>query len=251
MIKVLINGINGKMGQIILKQIEKDNDLKMVVGVDIKEVNDNQYPIYQNIKEVIDEVDIIIDFSIPYATFKALEYAKEKNLPIIIATTGFTKEEEELIKEYSKFIPVFKESNMAYTIHLIADIISKLAVILDNSDIEIIETHHNKKIDAPSGTALALADSINKVFKDKLNYEYNRHDKHIKRENGEIGIHSIRGKNEIGSHSIIFFRDNETIEITHKALNRIIYADGVIKIAKELVKKDKGYYIMKDIINDE
>ena len=238
MINVLINGINGKMGQVLLNEINNTENMKVVAGIS---KNDN----YSDIKE---KVDVIIDFSSPEGTLNILEYAKKNNIPTVIATTGFTKEEQDKIIEYSKKIPVFQSSNMSFEINLMCDIVAKLAKQLTNSDIEIVETHHRNKVDAPSGTALMLANSINNT--NDREYVYERHSKKQKRTDREIGISSIRGGTEVGKHSVFFFGDNESFEITHTVNSRSIFAKGAIKAAKYLIKQPKGFYNMENIIKE-
>ncbi len=163
---------------------------------------------------------------------------------------GFTDEQQSLIKKYSEVIPIFKSANMSYDINIMSDLVSKLAVLLKDSDIEIIETHHNKKVDSPSGTALILADSINCALGNTMEYEYNRHEKHNPRSKKEIGIHSIRGGTEVGKHSVIFFGENESLEITHTVTSRSIFANGALKAAEFIITKQNGLYDMKDLINN-
>ena len=164
MINVLINGCNGKMGQELAKSIERNDNFKTICGVDRIDTGDNKFPVYTDISQIIEEPDIIIDFSIPNATLSILEYAKNKKIPIVIATTGFTDEEFSKIKEFSKIIPIFHSSNMSFEVSLMNHIVSEITKYLKNNDIEIIETHHNRKVDAPSGTALTLANTINSTL---------------------------------------------------------------------------------------
>ena len=192
--------------------------------------------------------DVIIDFSIPEATFTILEFAIKNKIPVVIATTGFSHEEILKIKEYSKIIPIFMSSNMSYEINLMSKILADLAIKLPNSDIEIVETHHNRKIDSPSGTALLLANSINEALDNEMTYEYNRHSKREKRNKKEIGIHSIRGGNEVGKHTVIFFGENESFEITHNVLSRGVFADGAIKAAFYLLAQPEGFYNMNNLL---
>ena len=246
--KVLINGCNGKMGQEVAKQVKLSQDMEVVCGVDKIDTGDNFFPVFTKIQEIDIIPDVIIDFSIPQATFSILEFAKQKKIPIVIATTGFTDGDIKKIEKYSEAIPVFRSSNMSFEINVMAKLVSDLATRLENSDIEIIETHHNRKIDSPSGTALILADSINNSLDNKMNYEYNRHEKREKRSKNEIGIHSIRGGTEVGKHSVIFFGDNESFEITHTCTSRSVFARGAIKAAKYIMLKDNGIYSMDDLI---
>ena len=247
MLKVLINGINGRMGQEVLNQINLSNDFEVCCGVD-KFNNNLNVPTYTDINSIKEKPDIIIDFSIPEASMNILEFAKSKNIPIVIATTGFTDEQLSIIENYSKIIPIFRSGNMSYEVNLMADIVSKLALQLKDSDIEIIETHHRNKIDSPSGTALILADSINNALNNEMDYQYNRHSVRQIRPDKEIGIHSIRGGTEVGKHTVLFLGENETFEITHTVTSRSIFAKGSLKAAKFLVNQEAGLYNMKNVI---
>ena len=247
MIKVLINGCNGKMGQVVAEEVFKNDDFDVLCGVDRIDTGDNKFPVFTNVSEIREKPDVIIDFSIPIATLNILEYAKNNNIPVVIATTGFSDEELEKISEYSKFIPVFRSANMSYEINLMAQVVAKMATLLRNSDIEIVETHHNRKVDAPSGTALLLANSINEALDNSMVYEYDRHSKREKRSKNEIGMHAIRGGNVVGKHSVLFFSENESFEITHNVTSRSVFADGALKAAKFLINKNPGLYNMKNM----
>jgi 4-hydroxy-tetrahydrodipicolinate reductase len=236
------------MGQEVLKQINNSDKFSVIAGVDITSIDTRCFPIYNNVSEIKEKPDVIIDFSVPKASLKILEYASKKHIPIVIATTGLSEEDMNIVKKEANNLPIFKSANMSYEINLMADIVSKLATQLQDSDIEIIETHHNKKIDSPSGTALILADKINDALGDKMNYEYNRHEKHEPRSKKEIGIHSIRGGTEVGKHTVIFFGENESLEITHNVTSRSIFAKGALKAAKFIVEQKNGLYDMKDLI---
>ena len=248
MIKVLINGCNGKMGQEVAKQVDKTEGFTVLSGVDRLDTGDNKFPVYTLYENITEVPDIIIDFSVPEATFKALEFASKNNIPIVIATTGFTDEQTNKIKEYSKTIPIFKSANMSFEINLMAKIVAQMATLINDADIEIVEAHHNRKIDAPSGTALLLADSINSALDNKMNYEYNRHAKREKRSKNEIGIHSIRGGNIVGKHTVSFYSDDEYFEITHNVSSRSVFAKGAVKAADFLVHKAPGLYDMNNLI---
>ena len=247
MLKVLINGINGRMGQEVLNQVNLSSDFEVCCGVD-KFDNNLEFPTYTDINLIKEIPDIIIDFSIPEACMNILEFAKEKNIPIVIATTGFSDEQLSIIEDYSKVIPIFRSGNMSYEINIMADIVSKLATQLKDSDIEIVETHHRNKIDSPSGTALILADSINNSLNNEMAYQYNRHSVRQKRPDKEIGIHSIRGGTEVGKHTVLFLGENETLEITHTVTSRSIFAKGSLKAAKFLINQEAGLYNMKNLI---
>lgn len=248
MIKILINGCNGKMGQEVAKIVNSDNDCVLVGGVDKENTGEFTFPVYTDYKMIEDKPDVIIDFSIPVATMNILDYAKEEHIPIVIATTGFSVDQEAEIKSASEVIPVFKSANMSFDINLMSRIVANLAKQLSDNDIEIIETHHNRKIDSPSGTAMLLADSINEALDNSMTYEFNRHDKHEKRSKKEIGISSVRGGNIVGEHSVIFFSENESFEIKHTSYSRSVFADGSVKAAKFMAdKQGAGFFNMNDM----
>ena len=245
---VLINGADGKMGNELFNVIKNRKDFNVVCGVDKVVNNEKEFPIYSNIEDIEEKVDVIIDFSVPVATFKILKYAVTNKIPIVIATTGFTKQEIEQIKEFSKEIPIFRSSNMSLDINLMAKIVGEVAKVLSDTDIEIVETHHNRKIDAPSGTAILLANAINDVLKEKKTYDFDRMQRREARKKDEIGFSSIRGGNIVGEHSVKFFGDNEELEITHKAYSRRVFAQGALQAAKFIINQPKGLYDMNDIV---
>lgn len=235
------------MGQEVANKARITEGVEVFAGVDVKDSGDNFFPVYTDLNDIKEMPDVIIDFSVPEASFKILEFAKKNKIPAVIATTGFTDEELKRVREYGKEIPIFQSYNMSYSVSVMCKLVAELAKKFENSDIEIVETHHRRKIDSPSGTALLLANSINEALDGKMEYEYDRHSKREKRKDNEIGIHSIRGGTESGTHSVIFFGDDESLEITHRATSRVVFADGAIKAAKFLSHKDPGVYTMKDI----
>lgn len=248
MIKVLINGCNGRMGQEVAKAILDTPEIEILCGVDRIDNENNSFPVFTDITKIDLIPDVIIDFSIPDATFNILEFAKINKIPTVIATTGFSKEQLEKIEKYSKEFPIFRSANMSYETNLMAKLVAELAQKLPDSDIEIVETHHNQKIDSPSGTALILADSINNSLNNEMYYEYNRHSKREKRNPKEIGIHSIRGGNEVGKHTVLFFGNNESFEITHTVNSRGVFANGAVKAAFFIINKEAGHpYNMNDM----
>ena len=248
MINVMVNGCNGRMGQIVCDLVNKNSDMVLMGGIDIADLENTSFPVYKDLGKIPQKPDVIIDFSIPAATFNILEYAKDKNIPLVIATTGFSKEQDDKILEYSKFIPIFKSANMSFEINVFMHLLREIAPKLKDNDIEIIETHHNRKIDSPSGTAILLADAINEVFEGEKKYNFERMQKREKRNKNEIGFSSIRGGNIVGEHSVQFFGENETLEITHKAYSRQVFAEGAIKAAEFIVKQPAGLYNMKDLV---
>ena len=246
MIKILINGCNGKMGQVVSELAKKDENIEIVGGFDISK-RDEDYPIFTNIEEINVKPDVIIDFSIPQATFNILNFALKTNTPIVIATTGFTDEENKKIEEMSKKVAIFKSANMSFDVTMMKNLLKQIAPKLEGTDIEITEIHHNRKIDSPSGTAQMLADSINEALGNKYHCEYNRHDKHEKRDKYEIGMNSIRGGNIVGEHIVQFFGEFETFEIRHTSYSRNVFAEGALKAAIFMNGKTNGFYNMDDM----
>ena len=249
MLNVLVNGCNGKMGNVVCDLINENENMQVVAGFDRIRYSDSQFPIFTDIAEITIKPDVIIDFSLPIATLNILEYAKTNKIPMVIATTGFTDEETKIIEEASKTIPIFKSANMSYDIMIMKKKVSWLAPLLKNTDIEIIEAHHNRKVDSPSGTAQMLADSINDALDNKLHCEYNRHDKHEKRDKNEIGMSSIRGGNIVGEHSVQFIGNFETFEIKHTSYSRNVFAEGSLKAAEFIVNEQPGMYAMEDMFD--
>lgn len=238
MINVLINGCGGRMGKEVLNQITFSENYSFFFGFDKN----------SSLEDIPGVPDVIIDFSTPTASLNILNYAKQNKIPMVIATTGFNDDALKIIEEASKEIPIFKSSNMSYETNLIISLVSKLATVLTDSDIEIVDVHHNKKVDAPSGTALMIADGINKALDNSMHYEFDRHSKKQARDKKEIGIHSIRGGTEVGKHSIFFFGDNESLEISHTVNSRAVFAKGALKAADFIIKQKNGLYDMTDLI---
>ena len=248
MIKVLINGCNGRMGQVLVNEIDRFPELLLSSGFDVYDEGKNTFPVYSKIGDIKEKPDVIIDFSIPVSTFNILNYAVKNKVPVVIATTGFSKEQLEEIKVSSTLIPIFQSSNMSFDINLMKKIVSEVAKKLKGTDIEIVETHHNRKVDAPSGTAILLADAINEVMDEKLSYNFSRHDLHEKRNPKEIGFSSIRGGNIVGEHSVQFYGEHDTFEIKHTSYSRNVFAEGALKAAIFLANQKPGYYGMDDLV---
>lgn len=249
MIHVLINGCNGRMGQEVAKVVQNQEDMTVLAGFDRIETDYMSYHVYTKLEELpASEIDVIIDFSVPEATFHLLSYAKEHHIPMVIATTGFTEEERNTIHQMAKDLPIFQSANMSFDINLMGKIVAELAKHLSDTDIEIIESHHNQKIDAPSGTAIQLADKINDVLPEKCDYVFDRHSKREKRGKREIGFSSIRGGNIVGTHTVQFIGANETFEVTHTSYSRTVFAEGAVKAARFLTNMSNGFYDMNDLI---
>lgn len=251
MIKVILCGASGKMGNFISMTAKKDTNMEIVAGVD--KINCGQsYPVFDSFQKVNTDADVIIDFSHPVLLDSMLEFAIYKKIPVVIATTGYSEAQIDKIKEASKIIPIFFSFNMSLGVNLICSLSKKAAKILgDDFDIEIIEKHHNQKIDAPSGTAIMLANAVNDCFDNKKTYEYDRHSKRQKRGINEIGIHSVRGGTIVGEHDVIFAGHDETITISHSALSKEVFAVGAIKAAKFIFNKSPGMYDMNSVISFE
>lgn len=247
MLEVMVNGCSGKMGQIVCDLIKQNENLFLKCGFDKNTSGECTFPVFDTIENIAEKPDVIIDFSIPEATLNILKYAVSNKIPVVIATTGFSADEEKIIEEYSKQIPIFKSANMSYDIMLMKKLLQWLAPLLKDTDIEITETHHNRKIDSPSGTAQMLADSINEALGNTLHCEYNRHDKREKRNKSEIGMNSIRGGNIVGEHIVQFFGEFETFELKHTSYSRNVFAEGALKAASFIVDKPNGLYTMEDM----
>jgi 4-hydroxy-tetrahydrodipicolinate reductase len=249
MIKAILVGACGKMGNNICDCAENDSELKIVCGVD-KFNNGKNFPIFPTFAEINVDADVLIDFSSVALLDDLLDFAKSKKMPVVIATTGYSDAQIEKIKAASKEIPVFFTFNMSIGVNLLCTLAKKAASILgDGFDVEIIEKHHNQKIDAPSGTAIMLGNAINSVFDDKLNYEYDRHSKRAKRPKNEIGFHSVRGGTIVGEHDVIFAGRDEVITLSHQATSKQVFAVGAIRAAKFISDKPAGLYDMNNILN--
>jgi 4-hydroxy-tetrahydrodipicolinate reductase len=244
-----MSGCNGKMGQVITRLVSETQDCQIVAGFDIFDGIKNEYPVYKNPNDCQEEADVIIDFSHPNSLKNLLSYALSKNIPVVVATTGLSNQQILNLNEVSKKIPIFFSANMSLGINLLIDLVAKAAKLLEDSfDIEIIEKHHNQKIDAPSGTALAIADAISSNLSQNKEYVYDRHSVRKKRSKNEIGIHAVRGGTIAGEHSVIFAGNDEIIEFNHYATSKEIFAVGALKAARFMVHQKPGMYSMKNLI---
>ena len=251
MTNIILSGANGKMGRVITRLAATDSDCKIVAGIDINDFCENDYPVFTDVSKCDVSADVIVDFSHPSAFDSLMEFAKMRKIPIIVATTGLSEEQRNALLEYSKEIPVFFSANMSLGINLIINLAKKATSILEgNFDIEIVEKHHNQKIDAPSGTALAIADAISDTLSNKPEYVYDRHSMRKKRSVNEIGIHSVRGGTIVGEHEIIFAGQDEVITLGHQATSKEVFAVGSIRAAKFMKGKPAGMYDMNDLIGE-
>lgn len=246
--KIILCGANGKMGHVIRNIVAADNECEIVAGVDIN-TESTDFPIYSEIDSVKESADVIIDFSNPALLNSLLEYSAAKKIPVVIATTGFDDDQKKQIENAATENGVFFTYNMSLGINLLATLAKKAVDVLGNDfDIEIIEKHHNQKIDAPSGTALMLADAICEEIDKPMKYEYDRHSKREKRSKNEIGMHAVRGGTIVGEHEIVFAGRDEIITLSHSARSKEIFAVGAVNAAKYMVGKGAGLYTMKDLI---
>lgn len=250
MTKIIITGANGKMGNVLQNIISNRDDCEIVAGVDLNTEQGGNFPVYSSVFEVKEKADVLIDFSNPILLDDLLKYGESTTTPLVIATTGYSDEQKQKITEASKKCPIFFTYNMSIGINLLANLAKKAAEILgDDFDIEIVEKHHNQKIDAPSGTALMLADSICDVIPKPMKYEYDRHSKREKRSKNEIGLHAIRGGTIVGEHDIIFAGRDEIITLSHSARSKEIFAVGAVNAAVFMSSKPAGLYDMKELID--
>ncbi|MBQ7573060.1 MAG: 4-hydroxy-tetrahydrodipicolinate reductase [Clostridia bacterium] len=250
MTRIIMNGCNGKMGRVITRLVEEDAECEIVAGFDINDNFENTYPVFSDPEEFMGEADVVIDFSHPSCLDALLSYCKRRNLPVIIATTGLSAEQKEKMQEASNEIPVFFSANMSLGINLLISLAKKATKLLEgNFDIEIVERHHNQKIDAPSGTALAIADAIDETLSYPAEYVYDRHSVRRKRKPTEIGIHAVRGGTIVGDHEVIFAGNDEVIELKHSAYSKEVFAVGAIRAAKYMKAKGAGMYDMNDLIS--
>lgn len=250
MVKLLLVGACGHMGKVIANIVDNRDDSEVVCGVDKFGDKYADFPIYKDFSNINENPDVIIDFSHPSALKELLDYAVNKKIPAVIATTGLCEEHIEMINTASKQIPVFFTYNMSLGVNLLAELAKKATNVLSNDfDIEIVEAHHNQKIDAPSGTALMLADAINEELDNSYNYEYDRHSKSEKRPKKEIGLHAIRGGTIVGEHEIIFAGRDEVIKLSHSARSKEIFAVGAVNAAVYLKNQDKGIFNMSDLLS--
>lgn len=249
MIKILVSGCNGKMGRVVCECVKARNDCVVTAGLDIAASEDGSFPIFTKPEDINTEVDVIIDFSHPSVLTPLLSFAVKRGIPVVLCTTGYSKEQVEELKEASQKIPVFYSRNMSLGINLLIELSKKAAQVLGSQfDIEIVEKHHNQKIDAPSGTALMLADGISSVLSEEPHYVYDRHSQRKKREPNEIGLHSVRGGTIVGEHEVIFAGPHEVITLSHSAQSKEVFANGAVNAAVYLAGRKPGLYDMSDLL---
>lgn len=249
--KVIINGCNGAMGQVLSRIIDKEEDIEILAGIDRNpERYNNNYPVYSEIFSCREKAEVIIDFSSPSSLKSLLAYGVKEEIPLVIATTGLSEKDIEGIVEASKTIPIFQSSNTSLGVNTLINLVKKAAVVLEeNFDIEIIEKHHNKKVDAPSGTAYMIANAINGELGNSKDFIYGREGNKDARRKNHIGIHAVRGGTIPGEHTVIFAGEDEAIEIKHTAFSKDIFATGAVKAARYIINQEKGLYNMNNLID--
>ena len=250
MVKIIMHGCNGHMGQVISDIVEKDPDAEIVAGIDIADQGKNSYPVFTDIDACQVEADAIIDFSSAKATDKLLEYSAARQIPVVLCSTGLSQEQLAKVEETSRKVAVLKSANMSLGINTLLKLVQDAARVLAAAgfDMEIVEKHHRLKLDAPSGTALALADSINEAMDNQYHYVYDRSQRRQQRDDKEIGISAVRGGTIVGEHEVIFAGTDEVIEFKHTAYSKAIFGKGAIEAAKFLAGKPAGRYDMADVI---
>ena len=250
MIKVMMHGCNGAMGQVISEIIEESESAVMAAGVDFKDDGHNPYPVFKNLEDCNVDVDVIIDFSSSKATDRLLSYVAEKQIPLVLCTTGLSEEQLKKVEETSKKTAILRSANMSLGVNILLKVVNTAAKVLADADfdIDIVEKHHKLKVDAPSGTALALADAVNEALHNEYEYVYDRSQRRIKRPKKEIGISAVRGGTIVGQHDVIFAGQDEVIEFHHTAYSKAIFGKGAVSAAIYLAGKPAGMYDMSDVI---
>lgn len=251
MVKVIMHGCNGHMGQVISGLIKEDPEIEIVAGIDLADNKVNEYPVFTDIWTCDVEADAVIDFCSAKAVDTLLDYCVQRQIPVVLCTTGLSEEQIQKVEEASKKVAVLKSANMSLGINLLLKLVKEAAqkLAVTGFDMEIVEKHHKLKVDAPSGTALALADSINEGLDQAYHYTYDRSQVRQKRDEHEIGISAVRGGTIVGEHEVIFAGTDEVITFQHTAYSKTVFGKGAIQAAKFLAGKGPGWYQMKDVID--
>ncbi|MCI8327240.1 MAG: 4-hydroxy-tetrahydrodipicolinate reductase [Lachnospiraceae bacterium] len=250
MIRVVVHGCNGRMGQVVTNFCREDDEVEVVAGIDVSDHIQNDYPVYKSLWDCKEEMDAIIDFASSSAVDALLEYSVEKQVPVVLCTTGLSEEQIQKAEEAAKKTAVLRSANMSLAVNTLMDLLKRAAQVLAPAgfDMEIVDKHHNQKVDAPSGTALTMAKILTDTLNQDYEYKYDRTKDMKKRGKNEIGIHSVRGGNIVGEHTAIFAGTDEVFELKHTAYSRNIFAKGAVEAAKFLSEKKTGYYNMSDVI---
>ena len=252
MIRIIMHGCNGKMGQVISGMVAEDPELQMVAGIDPRDDGHNPYPVFSDIALCDVEADCLIDFSTATVVDKMLDYCVEKKLPCVLCTTGLSKEQLQKVEMASKNVAVLKSANMSLGINLLLQLLKKAAEVLGPAgfDAEIVEKHHRLKLDAPSGTALALADSVNQALGGDYEYVFDRSGRREQRPEKEIGVSAVRGGTIVGEHDVIFAGTDEVVTFSHTAYSKAVFGRGAVQASKFLAGKPAGLYDMSNVIQE-
>ncbi|MFR5602074.1 MAG: 4-hydroxy-tetrahydrodipicolinate reductase [Lachnospiraceae bacterium] len=252
MIRAIMHGCCGAMGQVITSLAAEDDQIEIVAGIDPRKEQSMPYPVFASLEECTVEADVVIDFAAAVAVDHLLEYCSKNCLPVIVCTTGLSKEQLDLVAEAGKTTAVLRSANMSLGVNLLLKLVKEAALTLSEAgfDIEVVEKHHRKKVDAPSGTAIALADSINDAMGQRFSYQYDRASRREVRPADEIGISAVRGGTIVGEHDVIFAGQDEVVTFSHTAYSKAIFAKGAIQAAKYLAGKPAGSYTMADVIEN-
>ena len=250
MVNIIMHGCSGRMGQIISGLAASDENVNIVAGIDIVDNGNNSYPVFTNIKDCDVAADVIIDFASAKAVDALLDYVEERQMPVVLCTTGLSEEQLARVEEVSKKVAVLKSANMSLGINTLFKVLKSVAPLLAEAgfDIEVVEKHHHFKLDAPSGTAIALADAVNESLPEKYDYRFDRSADRMARPKNEIGFSAVRAGTIVGEHDVIFAGEDEVITFSHTAYSRSVFGKGAIEAAKFLSRKPAGYYSMKDVI---
>ncbi len=253
MIKMIMHGCLGRMGQVISALAEKDPQVKIVAGVDRLSVENGQYPVYDHISKVTEEADVVVDFSNALAVDDLLSFCLEKNMPVVLSTTGLSEDQLKRVGEAAGKIALLRSANMSLGVNMLMELVKQASKALSDQgfDIEIVEKHHRHKLDAPSGTAIALADAANEGADNRYHYTFDRSERRAERDDDEIGISAVRGGSITGEHDVIFAGMDEVMTLSHTAYSRDIFGKGALAAAKFLAGKSAGYYSMQDVIRNK
>lgn len=250
MVRMIMHGCNGAMGQVITGIVSKMEDIAIVAGIDMADNKQNEYPVFTSLEDCDVAADVVVDFASVKAVDHLLDYCASRQMPVVVCTTGLSEEQTKKVREAARSTAVLRSANMSLGVNLLLKLVAEAAQTLAAAgfDMEIVEKHHNQKVDAPSGTALALADSLNEAMNGEYHYQYDRSTKREKRDKKEIGIQSVRGGSIVGEHDVIFAGQDEVVTFSHTAYSKAIFAKGAIEAAKFLAGKPAGLYDMSDVI---
>lgn len=253
MVRMILYGCNGAMGQVITQLVSEYADIEIAAGIDLNTEKKNNYPVYSSLEECREEADVIVDFTSAAAADPLISYCNSRKIPLVCCSTGLSEDQKQKLELCAEKTAVLRSANMSLGVNLLLKLVKDAARTLAPAgfDIEIVEKHHNRKLDAPSGTALSLADSINDAMDSQYHYQYDRSTRHEKRDKKEIGISAVRGGSIVGEHDVIFAGQDEVVVLSHSAYSRAIFAKGAIEAARFLAGKPAGLYTMSDVIDSQ